>query len=65
MNGSIILGGTTTTNIVANSPIQATAKLTVADIDVGQTLKLFLFFLQSRHPEVFDEFYAIEKIKKS
>jgi hypothetical protein len=37
----------------------------VEDIDVGNSLKLLTFFLQSRYPEVFEEFNAIEKIRKS
>ena len=37
----------------------------IGDIDVGESLKLLIFFLQSRHPEVFEEFNAIEKIKES
>ena len=63
--GSIILGGTTTTSVLVNSPMQTTAKLTVGDIDVGQTLELLLFFLQSQYPDIVEQFNAIKKIKES
>jgi hypothetical protein len=51
--GDITLGGTTTGAVIVASPMQTTATLTVDDINVGETLKMFLFFIQSRHPEVF------------
>ena len=63
--GSIILGGTTTASVLVNSPMQTTAKLTVGDIDVGQTLELLLFFLQSQYPDIVEQFNAIKKIKES
>lgn len=63
--GGITLGGTSTTSISVNSPMQTTKALWVEDIDVGETLKLLTFFLQSRHPEVFEEYKAIKKIEKS
>jgi hypothetical protein len=37
----------------------------VEGIDVGETLKLLTFFIQSQYPEVYEQFNAIEKIKKS
>jgi hypothetical protein len=37
----------------------------VEGIDVGETLKLLTFFIQSQYPEVFEQFNAIEKIRKS
>lgn len=64
-NGSITLGGTSTTSISVNSPMQTTKALWVEDIDVGETLRLLTFFLQSRHPEVFEEYKAIKKIEQS
>jgi len=63
--GSLTLGGDSTSIVTVASPMQTTAKLTVDDINVGETLKMFLFFIQSRHPEVFKEYEAIERIKKS
>ena len=37
----------------------------VEGIDVGETLKLSTFFIQSQYPEVYEQFNAIEKIKES
>lgn len=37
----------------------------VEGVDVGETLKLLTFFIQSQYPEVYEQFNAIEKIKKS
>jgi len=37
----------------------------VENMDVGEGLRLISFFLQSRHPEVFEEYNAIRKIEKS
>ena len=37
----------------------------VEGIDVGETLKLLTFFIQSQYPEVLEQFNAIEKIRKS
>lgn len=37
----------------------------VEDMDVGEGLRLLTFFLQSRHPEIFEEYQAIRKIEKS
>jgi len=65
MNGGITLGGSTTTSVTVNSPMVATKTMWVGDEDVGENIKLFRFFLQSRYPEVFEEFHAIEKIKES
>ena len=65
MNGAITLGGSTTTSVTVNSPMQTTKALWVEDMDVGENIKLLRFFLQSRYPEVFEEFNAIEKIKES
>ena len=61
MTSAIVSGimPTTKTTIKVRSPMQEN------DIDVGETLGLLLFFLQSRHPEVFKEFEAIRKIKQS
>lgn len=62
--GNITLGGTSTTGITVNSPMQTTKKLYVEDIDVGQTLKMLVWFIQAYHPNVLEEFKAIEDIKK-
>lgn len=64
-SGTITLGGNTTTSVTVNSPMVATDSLMLGDMDVGETLKMFLFYLQSRHPEVFEEYKAIKKIKES
>ena len=37
----------------------------VENMDVGEGLRLISFFLQSRYPEVFEEYNAIKKIKES
>lgn len=37
----------------------------VEGIDVGETLKLLTFFIQSQYPEVLEQFNAIEKIRRS
>jgi len=64
-SGSITLGGNTTTSVTVNSPMIATDTIWIGDVDVGENIQLFRFFLQTRYPEVFEEFNAIEKIKKS
>jgi hypothetical protein len=64
-SGSITLGGSTTTKIKVESPMVATNSLMLGEVDVGESLKLFKFFLQSRHPEIFEEYEAIRKIKES
>jgi hypothetical protein len=64
-SGAITLGGSTTTSVTVNSPMQTTKSLWVEDMDVGENIKLLRFFLQSRHPEIFEEYEAIRKIKES
>jgi hypothetical protein len=53
----------TSNDIQFNAPIKGT--IVVGDMDVKETLDLFMFFIQSRHPEVINEFNAIKKIKES
>lgn len=60
----ITLGGNGTSTITMASPVTTTEKLTVGDIDVGQTLKMLVWFIQAYHPNVLEEFKAIEDIKK-
>ena len=60
----ITLGGNGTSTITMASPVTTTEKMTIGDIDVGRTLKMLIWFLEVHHPNVFEEFKAIEDIKK-
>lgn len=60
-----VISTTSNGNTIFTGKIQMENGAVVEGIDVGDSLKLLIFFLQSRHPEVFEEYKAIEKIKKS
>ena len=60
----ITLGGNGTSTITMASPVTTTEQLTVDDIDVGRSLRMLLWFIEAYHPNVLEEFKAIEDIKK-
>ena len=55
----------TGTKTTFNGRVHMQEGAVVEDMDVGEGLRLLTFFLQSRHPEVFEEYQAIRKIEKS
>ncbi len=69
MTGAITGGAFPPTGISAKTTFSGKVYMengaVVEDIDVGESLKLLTFFLQSRHPEIFEEYEAIRKIKES
>ena len=62
--GNITIGGATTGIVTVASPMQTTNKLTIGDLDIGRTCKMFLWYLQAYHPEAIDQFKAIEDIQR-
>jgi len=62
--GNIILGGTTTGIVTVASPMTATNTLTVGDLDVGRTCKMFMWYMETYHPKAIHEFKCIEDIEK-
>ena len=63
--GNITLGGATTGIVTVASPMHTTNKLTIGELDVGRTVEMFLWWIETYHPEAMNEFKAIEDIKRS
>ncbi len=69
MTGSITGGAFPPTGVSSKTSFSGKVYMengaVVEGVDVGETLKLLTFFIQSQYPEVLEQFNAIEKIKKS
>ena len=62
--GNITIGGTSTGIVTVASPMYATARLTVDDMDVGRACKMFMWYMEAYHPKAIHEFKCIEDIEK-
>lgn len=64
MLSNVVFNSNSTGNLTVTAPMHTTSKLTIGDMDVGRSLKMFMWYLEVYHPEVIHQFKCIEDIEK-